>query len=175
MRWRTLGLRKTRCIGENPVFPQVIYRKKAWIFVTCLEQMQRWPLSRDTEYFQKNWLIIKMVEFLIKDLFCIFSSNFVGICHPLIPIGLCHLCTGIALITFHILIQCLLLLSAILSDKKPRAKHLFNVYLISCINKDYWLIATVDATRWRKIATGKEKNIGHANFMRQQIKIVPKN
>ena len=39
MRWRTLGLRKTRCIGENPVFPQVIYRKKAWIFVTCLEQM----------------------------------------------------------------------------------------------------------------------------------------
>ena len=38
----------------GPVFPQVIYRKKAWIFVTCLEQMQRWPLSRDTEYFQKN-------------------------------------------------------------------------------------------------------------------------
>ena len=49
-----------------------------------------------------------MVEFLIKDLFCIFSSNFVGICHPLISIGLCHLCTGIALITSHILIQCLL-------------------------------------------------------------------
>ena len=46
-----------------------------------------------------------MVEFLIKDLFCIFSSNFGGICHPLISIGLCHLCTGIALITFHILIM----------------------------------------------------------------------
>ena len=98
-----------------------------------------------------------MVEFLIKDLFCIFSSNFVGICHPLISIGLCHLCTGIALITFHILIQCLLFLSAILSDTKPRAKHLFNVYLISRINKDYWLITTVDATRWRKIATIKKK------------------
>ena len=116
-----------------------------------------------------------MVEFLIKDLFCILSSNFVGICHPLISIGLCHLCTGIALITFHILIQCLLFLSAILSDTNPRAKHLFNVYVISCINKDYWLIATVDATRWRKIATGKEKNIGHANFVWQHIKIVPKN
>ena len=75
-----------------------------------------------------------MFEFLIKDLFCIFSSNFVGICHPLISIGLCHLCTGIALITFHILIQCLLFLSAILSDTNPRAKHLFNVYLISRIN-----------------------------------------
>ena len=46
-----------------------------------------------------------MVEFLIKDLFCIFSSNFGGICHPLISIGPCHLCTGIALITFHILIM----------------------------------------------------------------------
>ena len=56
MRWRSVGLRKSRCIGENPVFPQVIYQKEAWIFVTCLEQMlaQRCPLSRDTECFQKK-------------------------------------------------------------------------------------------------------------------------
>ena len=115
-----------------------------------------------------------MVEFLIKDLFCIFSRNFVGICHPLISIGLCHLCTGIALITSHILIQCLLFLSAILSDTNPRAKHLFNVNVISCINKDYWLIATVDATRWRKIATTKKKILAKQILCGNKLKSFPR-
>ena len=62
-----------------------------------------------------------MVEFLIKDLFCIFSSNFVGICHPLISIGLCHLCTGIALITFHILIQSLFVSNSIRHEPTSKA------------------------------------------------------
>ena len=63
-----------------------------------------------------------MVEFLFKDLFCIFSSNFVGICHPLISIGLCHLCTGIALITFHILIDLVTVFDAILTSRQTRDK-----------------------------------------------------
>ena len=150
MRWRTLGLRKSRCIGENPVFPQVIYQKKDWIFVTCLEQMLHnaghWAVTLNIS--KKNSLIIKMAEFLIKDLFCIFSSNFVEICHPLISIGLCHLCTCIVLIT---------LIALLFLSNSIRHEPTSSVYLISCINRDFWRIAAVDATRWRKIATTRKK------------------
>ena len=158
MRWRTLGLRKSRCIRENPVFPHVIYRKKAWIFETCLEQMLHnaghWAVTLNISK-KINWLL-KWLNFSLRICFASSVAILLGfVIHwypsvsatfaPVLPL----------IITFHILIVCSFW--AILSDTTPRAKHLFNVYLLSCINKDYWLIATVDAKRWRKIATTKKK------------------
>ena len=74
MRWRTLGLRKSRCIRENPVFPHVIYRKKARIFETCLEQMLHnaghWAVTLNISK-KINWLL-KWLNFSLR--ICFASS-----------------------------------------------------------------------------------------------------
>ena len=143
---KKIRLRKSRCIGENPVFPDVIYRLRiqiAWIFVTCLEQILRnadhSPV--DTEYFQKN-LKFKWLNFSSRICFAsVVSILLVFVIHWHPPLHL--LCL---LITFLIVLFLVLLLSNSIRQDST-SEHRLNVYLISCINKDYWLMATVDATR----------------------------
>ena len=81
-----------------------------------------------------------MVEFLIKNLFCICGINFAGIRHPLTSIGFCHFCTCFALITFLILFILLFNIEQFYQTR-PQERSIpltgLNVYLISCINKDY--------------------------------------
>ena len=142
MRWRKLGLESLVALERTRFFrklftgtPQI-----AWIFMTCLEQM-----LRNADHWDVTLNISKKINYLngwISHQKFVCGINFAGI-HPLTSIGLCHLCTWFALITFLILFFTII---EQLSDTTARAKHRFNVYIISCINKDYWLIATVDAT-----------------------------
>ena len=122
---KKIRLRKSRCIGENPVFPEVFYQylilyPDSLNFRDVLANKGCRLFSRGHRIFPKKFRFL-MVEFLIKNLFCICGINFAGIRHPLTSIGFCHLRTCFALITFLILFILLLLSNSIRHDPRREA------------------------------------------------------
>ena len=145
MRWRKLGLESHVALERTRFFRKLFTRTStqiAWIFMTCLEQMLRnadhWDvtlnISKKINYLN-GW--ISNQEFVLQ--IDSVLSILLGFIHWH-PSRLCHLRTCFALITFLILF-CFYYHWAILSDTTPRAKHRFNVYLISCINRGYYMAA----------------------------------
>ena len=150
---KKIRLRKSRCIGENPVFPEVFYQYVIFYpdslnfrDVTRKQRLltiQPWTpnISKKIQILN-GWISHQEFVLYLRYQFC-WDSSSTDIHRFLPPLHLLCLNYVPHFIYFTIIEQ--------FYQTRPQERSIpltgLNVYLISCINKDYWLIATVDATR----------------------------